>query len=81
LVKIAQNEGCSVTFIAEETNLALSTVSRIVGALSDYRQLGTPYGFIEVKIAENERRRKELYLTDLGRSTLKDILQPLAKLA
>jgi DNA-binding MarR family transcriptional regulator len=80
LIEIAQNEGCSLTALAETTNMALSTVSRIVGALSDYRQLGTPYGFIEVKISPTERRRKELYLTELGRSTLKEILHPLAKL-
>lgn len=81
LVEIAQNEGCSITFLAEETNLALSTVSRIVGALSDYRQLGQPFGFVEVKISTTERRRKELYLTDLGRTTLKEILHPITKLA
>lgn len=80
LIKIAQNEGCSLTQLAEDTNLALSTVSRIVGALSDYRQLGQAFGFIEVKISPTERRRKELYLTELGRTTLKDILYPLAKL-
>ncbi len=80
LVEIAQNEGCSVTFLAEKTNLALSTVSRIVGALSDYRQLGQPYGFIELKISPTERRRKEICLTELGRTSLKEIVQPLAKL-
>jgi len=80
LVEIAQNEGCSVTFIAEKTGLALSTVSRIIGALSNYRQLGQPYQFIEVKVSAEERRRKEVYLTPIGRKALKEILHPLEKL-
>ncbi len=63
--------------LAERTGLALSTVSRITGALSDYRQKGQPFGFIEVKVSATERRRKELYLTPLGRSTLKDLLSVL----
>jgi DNA-binding MarR family transcriptional regulator len=80
LVVVSQDEGCSITNLAEKSGLALSTVSRIVGALSDYRQLGQPYGFIDVRISEKERRRKELYLTDLGREALKNILQPLENL-
>ena len=80
LIVVSQEEGISITHLAERSGLALSTVSRIVGALSDYRQLGQPYGFLEVKVSPQERRRKELYLTSLGRSTLKDVLLPLEKL-
>lgn len=80
LIVVSQQEGISITNLAEKSGLALSTVSRIVGALSDYRQLGQPYGFIEVKVSPQERRRKELYLTDLGKSSLKEILHPLEKL-
>lgn len=79
LIVVSQEEGCSITNLAEKSGLALSTVSRIVGALSNYRQLGQPYGFIEVKVSAKERRKKELYLTDLGRSSLKDILHPIEK--
>lgn len=77
LAEIAEDEGCSLTSLAEKTGLALSTVSRITGALSDYRQKGEPFGFIEVKVSPAERRRKELYLTPLGRATLNDILSVL----
>jgi DNA-binding MarR family transcriptional regulator len=80
LIVISQNEGFSITNLAEKSGLALSTVSRIVGALSNYRQLGQPYHFVEVKVSEAERRRKELYLTDLGRASLKEILSPIEKL-
>lgn len=80
LLVISQNEGCSITNLAEKSGLALSTVSRIVGALSDYRQLGQPYEFVQVKVSATERRRKELYLTALGKASLKEILLPLEKL-
>lgn len=74
LTEIANHSGCSLTDLSEKTGLALSTVSRIVGALSNYRQKGDPYGLIEMKISETERRKKELYLTPKGRKTLENIL-------
>ena len=66
LVEIARAEGLSLTKLSERTGLALSTVSRIVGALSQYRQNGQSYGLIELKVSPKERRRKELYLTPKG---------------
>jgi DNA-binding MarR family transcriptional regulator len=77
LAEISLNEGCSLTSLAEKTNLSLSTVSRIVGALSDFRPNGAPYGLIELKIAPEERRRKELYLTAKGKSLLQKISKTL----
>ncbi|MBE2191743.1 MAG: MarR family transcriptional regulator [Alphaproteobacteria bacterium] len=77
LAKIAQDEGCSLTSLSERTGLALSTISRIVGALSSYRQKGTPYELIEMRVSETERRKKELFLTDKGRQTLTNILSVL----
>jgi DNA-binding MarR family transcriptional regulator len=68
LIEISLDEGCSLTTLAERADLTLSTVSRIVGALSDYRQNGHPYGLVELRISPAERRRKELYLTARGRS-------------
>ena len=73
LAEISLDEGCSLTTLAERANLTLSTISRIVGALSDYRQNGQPYGLIEIKISAEERRRKELYLTARGRSALQKL--------
>ncbi len=77
LAHISLEEGLSLTSLADRAGLAMSTVSRIVGALSDYRQRGQPYGFVEVKISKEERRRKEIYLTSSGRAALKDFLKPL----
>ncbi len=73
LSEISLNEGCSLTTLAEKTGLSLSTISRIVGALSDFRQNGEPYGLIELKVSPEERRRKEIYLTAKGRQTLQKI--------
>ena len=73
LVEIARDEGLSLTQLAERTHLTLSTVSRIAGALSQFRQNGHPYGLIEMRVAANERRRKELYLTPKGRAVIKNM--------
>lgn len=73
LTYIAMNEGISLTQLAEKTGLALSTVSRIVGALSDYRQNGQAYGLIEVLVAPTERRRKEMYLTTKGWAVMRGV--------
>ena len=70
---ISQNPGMSLTELADKTDLNLSTVSRIIGALSDHRANGRPYGLVEVKKAKEERRRKELYLTKKGHDFLHKI--------
>tara|TARA_B100000242_G_scaffold271121_1_gene223110 strand:+ start:5076 stop:5444 length:369 start_codon:yes stop_codon:yes gene_type:complete len=63
---ISLNEGLSISKLAEETKLSMSTVSRIVGALSNTRQKGEPYGLVRVQVSAQERRRKEIYLTTKG---------------
>tara|TARA_R110002126_G_scaffold13118_3_gene56758 strand:- start:278304 stop:278678 length:375 start_codon:yes stop_codon:yes gene_type:complete len=73
LAEIAMDEGMSLTALSKKAGLSLSTVSRIVGALSQYRQNGNPYGLVELKVSPQERRRKELYLSDKGRTLMKSI--------
>jgi len=73
LAQIAMDEGMSLTALSKKTNLGLSTVSRIVGALSKYRQNGNPYGLVELKVSPQERRRKELYLSEKGRALMDNI--------
>lgn len=70
LAEISEDEGLSLTSLAEKTGMALSTVSRIVGALSRHRQKGEPYGLVKVAISSRERRRKELSLTAKGRAAI-----------
>lgn len=67
LVLVSQDEGLSLTTLSGRAELSLSTTSRIVGALSQYRQSGQPYNLVKLHIAPDERRRKEIYLTPKGR--------------
>ncbi|MCB9990984.1 MAG: helix-turn-helix domain-containing protein [Rhodospirillales bacterium] len=71
--EIALDEGQSLTALSTKTGMPLSTVSRIVGALSRQRQKGTPYGLVRVAVSPQERRKKELYLTTRGRAIMQDI--------
>jgi len=73
LTHIALDEGLSLSALAERTSMPLSTVSRIVGALSSNRQKGTPYRLVRVAISAAERRRKELYLTARGKAVIGSI--------
>lgn len=71
LAEIARDEGLSLTALAARTGMPLSTVSRVVGALSKQRQRGTPYGLVHVIVSPHERRKKELYLTGRGREKIR----------
>ncbi len=73
LLEISQDEGISLTTLAERTNLSLSTVSRIVGALSQHRQKGQAYELVAATQSKTERRRKELTLTAKGRKIIKSL--------
>jgi len=79
LAEIALEEGLSLTRLAEKTGMPLSTVSRIVGALSKRRQKGPPYGLVRVSIAAQEKRRKELRLTARGQTVIKGIAATLRR--
>lgn len=69
-LEIAQNEGSSLKDIAEETGISMSVMSRTIGALSNYRRMGKPYGVVLVKMAKDDRRRKELFLSAKGKKLL-----------
>ncbi len=75
LAEISQNEGLSVTQLSEKTGMALSTVSRIVGALSKYRQMGTPYELVDLVPSPTSRRTKEIYLTPKGKKIINKIVR------
>lgn len=73
LAIISQYEGLSLTELSNTAGMSLSTTSRIVGALSKYRQSGQAYELVTVKISPKERRRKQIFLTQKGRDTLINI--------
>ncbi len=70
LLYIAGQEGLSPSHLSEKTGLALSTVSRIIGALSTHRQRGKAFELIEVRFSPNSRRNKELYLSKKGKALI-----------
>ncbi len=76
-LEIAQNEGASLKDIAEETGISMSVMSRTIGALSNYRRMGKPYGIILVKMAKDDRRRKELYLSAKGKRLIEKLSKAL----
>jgi DNA-binding MarR family transcriptional regulator len=78
LAEIALDEGLSLTHLAAKTGMPLSTISRIVGALSRHRQRGTPYDLVRVNVSPQERRRKQLYLTARGRAYMNSIADMMA---
>ena len=73
LGEIAGHEGLSLSQLAERTGMPLSTVSRIVGALSRNRQKGAAYDLVRVTISAQERRKKELTLTTRGHAVMNSI--------
>lgn len=77
LIEISLHEGLSLTELSQKTGMAISTVSRIVSALSKKRQKGSAYSLIEINISPQERRKKEIYLSPAGRRiilSLSDII-------
>ncbi len=74
---IAMDQGICLTDLADRANLTLSTVSRIVGALSDYRKNNKPYELVRISISPSERRRKEIYLTEKGEELIAGIMHTL----
>ena len=67
-LEIAMDEGLSHTKLKDKTGISLSTISRIIGALSDHRQRGEPFGLIEVSFIPGSRRTKQICLTNKGRA-------------
>lgn len=75
---VAANEGMSLTQLSDQAGLSLSTISRIVGALSLRKNKDRDYLLLTVKTSKTERRRKELYLSRRGRDLLHNISELLA---
>ena len=71
--EIANEEGVSLKDISERTGISMSVMSRTIGALSNARRMGKPYGLVVVKSAKEDRRRKELFLSARGKKLLEKI--------
>ena len=66
-IEIVKDEGASLKDISERTGISMSVMSRTIGALSNYRRMGKPYGLILVKYAKEDKRRKVLTLSAKGK--------------
>lgn len=81
LSEIALDEGLSLTQLAERTGMPLSTVSRLITALSKHSFGGVSYGLVKVTISPEERRKKQIGLTAKGRAIINgvaDIIQDMS---
>jgi len=73
LSEIALDEGLSLTDLADRTDMPLSTISRIISALSKDRAKGRCFNLVFAVINKNERRKKELFLTPSGKKFINNI--------
>lgn len=73
--EIAMEEGASLKDVSERTGVSMSVMSRTIGALSNARRMGKPYGLVAVRHAKDDRRRKELYLSAKGKKLIEKLDQ------
>lgn len=71
---IAQNEGLSMRELSERLEIAQSSASRNVAALSRWHSFGKPgHDLVEAAEDPRERRRKVITLTPKGRQLIEDL--------
>jgi DNA-binding MarR family transcriptional regulator len=71
--EIAGEEGISLKDVSDRTGISMSVMSRTIGALSNARRMGKPYGLVVVKHAKDDRRRKELFLSAKGKKLVEKL--------
>jgi DNA-binding MarR family transcriptional regulator len=71
--EIAGEEGISLKDVSDRTGISMSVMSRTIGALSNARRMGKPYGLVVVKHAKDDRRRKELFLSTRGKKLVEKL--------
>lgn len=78
LLTIARRPGLTMAELAEEVDLAQSSCSRNVAALSDYHRLGKPgLGLVEAVIDPRNPRRRLMYLTQKGKVFVTHLMRTL----
>lgn len=70
---IAQNEGCSITDIAEKAALSLSTCSKIIHGLGEHRQKGVPLRLVKITRDKASKRNKNVFLSQAGKGLIEGI--------
>lgn len=72
-VDVAMNEGSALKDVSDRTGISMSVMSRTVGALSNARRMGKPYGLVTVRSSKEDARRRELYLSSRGKKLLENL--------
>jgi DNA-binding MarR family transcriptional regulator len=76
---IANHEGCSISDLEKWTGLTSASCSRNVAALSDIHRKGRPgHNLVVARVAAEDRRQRNLYLTVKGRSVLNNVMERFA---
>ena len=73
IAEISLNEGLCVTDLAIKTGMPLSTVSRIISALSKNRTRSRSYDLLDIIVSPHEKRKKLIYLNKKGQNFLNNI--------
>ncbi len=73
--EIALEEGISLKDASDRTGISMSVMSRTIGALSNARRMGKPYGLVVVRLAKDDRRRKELFLSAKGKKLAEKLVK------
>lgn len=71
--EISIDEGLSLTSLSYKTGMPLSTISRIISALSKDRKKGQSYGLVRTAICPEHRRQKQIFLTSRGKAIILSI--------
>jgi DNA-binding MarR family transcriptional regulator len=77
--EIYQNPGLSVTELATKVQIPISTVSRIISALSGAAPHRSVYNLVNVTISSKERRKKVLNLSDEGLELIDNLKKVIKK--
>lgn len=76
LLAIARKPGLTMAELAEECDMAQSSCSRNVAALSEYHRLGKPgLGLVEAVIDPREPRRRAIFLTQKGKVFVTELMR------
>lgn len=74
LLLVYEEEGISVSELAERSRLGTSSTSRIVHSLAEHRQNGNGYHFIKVVKDQNNARKRQLIMTKKGKDFVETLL-------
>lgn len=73
LLIVSYNEGCTISSISQKMGAPLSTVSRIIGALENKRQMGEAYHLLHIDLNPSDNRQKLISLSPEGKNFIRQL--------